>query len=79
MTGQLADLASKFTRSNGFDAFESAMTMSLERRTCPKGGRVVRAGTMGSSVPTSPTATITRALRYVGAGRFLSDGTGVGG
>jgi hypothetical protein len=30
-------------------------------------------------VPASLTATIIRALRYVGAGRFLSDGTGVGG
>jgi hypothetical protein len=79
MTGQLADLANMFIRSNGFYAFESATTMSLERRTCPKGGRVVRAGTMALSAPTSLTATITRTLGNVGAGRFLPDGTGVGG
>jgi hypothetical protein len=44
MTASLADLANMFTRSNGFYAFKSATAMSLERRTCPKGERVVRPG-----------------------------------
>jgi hypothetical protein len=79
MTAQLADLANLFTGSDGFYAVESATTNVARAPDVPEGRTCGAAGPMALSVPTSLTATITRTLRDVGAGRFLPDGTGVGG